>query len=114
MEENVIGVSAPAYYIGLDIGTNSVGWAVTDPEYNIIRKNGKSLWGVRLFDEAQPAADRRAHRCQRRRYERRTQRIAWLNDMLSFTASAQKKSSIFSLKDLPSAEKRLKMMQTVM
>lgn len=50
MEENVIGVSAPAYYIGLDIGTNSVGWAVTDPEYNIIRKNGKSLWGVRLFD----------------------------------------------------------------
>ena len=83
MEENVIGVSAPAYYIGLDIGTNSVGWAVTDPEYNIIRKNGKSLWGVRLFDEAQPAADRRAHRCQRRRYERRTQRIAWLNDVFA-------------------------------
>lgn len=37
MEENVIGVSAPAYYIGLDIGTNSVGWAVTDSVYHYKR-----------------------------------------------------------------------------
>lgn len=26
------------YYVGLDIGTNSVGWAVTDTKYNILRK----------------------------------------------------------------------------
>ena len=48
-----------AYYLGLDIGTNSVGWAVTDPEYNVIKKNGKALWGVRLFAEANTAAERR-------------------------------------------------------
>ena len=26
------------YFIGLDIGTDSVGWAVTDPEYHIQKK----------------------------------------------------------------------------
>lgn len=29
------------YYIGLDVGTSSVGWAVTDTEYNLVRKHGK-------------------------------------------------------------------------
>ena len=40
------------YYLGLDIGTDSVGWAVTDPEYHVLRRKGKALWGVRLFDAA--------------------------------------------------------------
>lgn len=42
------------WYLGLDIGTASVGWAATDTEYKIIRKNKKRLWGVRLFEEATP------------------------------------------------------------
>ena len=25
------------YYLGLDIGTNSVGWAVTDENYNLCK-----------------------------------------------------------------------------
>lgn len=29
------------YYIGLDMGTGSVGWAVTDSAYNIIKRHGK-------------------------------------------------------------------------
>lgn len=33
------------YYIGLDIGTNSVGYAVTDEKYNLIRMKGKKAWG---------------------------------------------------------------------
>ena len=37
------------YYLGLDIGTNSCGFAVTDENYNILKKKGKKLWGVRLF-----------------------------------------------------------------
>ena len=40
------------YYLGLDMGTNSLGWAVTDQNYHILRAKGKDLWGVRLFDEA--------------------------------------------------------------
>lgn len=29
------------YYLGLDMGTDSVGWAVTDEHYNIVRAKGK-------------------------------------------------------------------------
>ena len=60
MEEKKTIRSHSPYYIGLDIGTNSVGWAVTDPEYNVLRFKGNSMWGARLFEEAKPAADRRA------------------------------------------------------
>lgn len=62
MEEKKTIRSHSPYYIGLDIGTNSVGWAVTDPEYNVLRFKGNSMWGARLFEEAKPAADRRAAR----------------------------------------------------
>ena len=40
------------YYLGFDIGTNSVGWCVTDLNYNVLRFNKKDMWGSRLFDEA--------------------------------------------------------------
>lgn len=66
------------YYLGLDMGTNSVGWAVTDTEYNLLRKKGKDMWGIREFDEAQPAAERRTHRIDRRRRQRQAARIGLL------------------------------------
>jgi len=67
------------YNIGLDIGTTSVGWAVVNPDnYKIIRKGNKSLWGVRLFEEAITAEARRNYRSTRRRYERRRERIKLL------------------------------------
>ena len=71
------------YFIGLDIGTDSVGWAVTDTDYRIQKKNGKALWGVRLFDAAQTAAERRGYRVARRRLERRKQRIEWLREQFA-------------------------------
>ena len=43
------------FYVGLDMGTASVGWAVTDDKYNIIKRHGKALWGVRLFKTANTA-----------------------------------------------------------
>lgn len=58
------------YYLGLDMGTNSVGWAVTDSQYHLLRAKGKDLWGVREFDEAEVAADRRLHRTSRRNRQR--------------------------------------------
>ena len=45
------------YYLGLDMGTSSVGWAVTDENYNLMRKKGKDLWGVRLFKEAKTSEE---------------------------------------------------------
>lgn len=71
------------YYLGLDIGTSSVGFAVTDENYKLIRKNGKHLWGARLFDEAQDASGRRMHRSSRRRYQRRRERILLLREIFN-------------------------------
>lgn len=70
------------YNIGLDIGTSSVGWCVTDEENNIVKKSGKHLWGSRLFDEGQTAAETRTFRGTRRRTERRKNRIRYLQSML--------------------------------
>ena len=81
------------YFLGLDIGTDSVGWAAANSEYHIIKKNGKALWGVRLFDSAQTAAERREYRIARRRIERRKQRLAWLQDQ--FAAEIAKKDPAF-------------------
>ena len=68
------------YYIGLDMGTNSVGWAVTDENYKILRGKGKDMWGVRLFDEAQTAAERRTNRVSRRRRQREVARIGLVKE----------------------------------
>ena len=69
------------YNIGLDIGTSSVGWAVVSDETNkVMKKGGKALWGVRLFEEANPAVDRRNKRGTRRRFDRRRERIRLLHE----------------------------------
>ena len=66
------------YYLGLDVGTNSVGWAVTDKEYRLLRCRGNDMWGARLFEEAKGASARRAQRVSRHRLERRRQRLQLL------------------------------------
>ena len=71
------------YYIGLDCGTNSVGWAVTDEQYHLLRGRGKTMWGMRLFDEAKTAAERRSFRSTRRRLARTKRRIKLLQNLFS-------------------------------
>ena len=63
------------YYVGLDMGTGSVGWAVTDESYQILRRHGKAMWGVRLFESAKTAEERRMFRTGRRRLDRRGSRF---------------------------------------
>lgn len=70
-----------SYYLGLDIGTNSVGWAVSDKNYNLNSFNNKKMWGVRLFEEAKTAEDRRIHRQARRRRQRQIQRLNLLMEI---------------------------------
>lgn len=69
------------YYIGLDVGTSSVGFAVTDTNYNLIRKGKKDFWGIRLFNEGKTAEERRLFRCSRRRTQRKKERINLLKDL---------------------------------
>ncbi len=71
------------FYLGLDIGTDSVGIAATDEEYRLLRAKGKDLWAVRLFDEAKTAVDRRTKRAMRRRMARRRRRIELLQALFA-------------------------------
>lgn len=71
------------YYIGVDIGTNSVGWAVIDENGNLLKKGKHHLWGSSLFDQAQTAQNRRNYRSSRRRYNKRRQRIGLLRLIMS-------------------------------
>lgn len=73
-------MSKKEYYLGLDLGVASVGWAVTDKNYNLLRAKGKDLWGIREFDEAETAEQRRIHRISRRRRQREAARIGLLKD----------------------------------
>ena len=83
------------YYLGLDMGTDSCGWCVTDDKYNIIRSHKKTygpdgklikregchLWGARLFESANTAENRRLNRTARRRLARRRRRIILLREL---------------------------------
>ena len=71
------------YYLGLDIGTDSIGYAVTDETYKLLRFKGESMWGSGLFDAATPCQERRANRTARRRLDRRQQRVRLLREFFA-------------------------------
>jgi len=71
------------YYLGLDIGTDSVGYAVTDQEYNLKKYKGEPMWGVHLFEGGKDAAERRAHRTYRRRIDRVQQRVDLVGELFA-------------------------------
>ena len=70
-----------SYNIGLDLGTGSVGWAVTDAAGDLLHFKGKPTWGSRIFPTAETAADARLKRGQRRRYVRRRWRLDLLKQL---------------------------------
>ena len=71
------------YSVGLDMGTGSVGWAVTDEAGKLLHFKKQPTWGSRLFDSAQPASEARIHRGQRRRYVRRRWRLDLLQKIFA-------------------------------
>ena len=83
------------YSIGLDIGTNSVGWAVVTDDYKVPAKKmrvfgdtdrshiKKNLLGTLLFDDGNTAESRRLKRTARRRYTRRRNRILYLQEIFT-------------------------------
>lgn len=71
------------YNIGLDLGTASVGWAVTDTEGELLRFKSKPTWGSRIYSQAKTAEATRLKRGQRRRYERRRWRLNLLQDIFA-------------------------------
>lgn len=71
------------YYLGLDIGTNSVGYAVTDPQYKILKYHGEPMWGSHVFEEGSQCAERRGFRTARRRLNRRQQRVRLVQEIFA-------------------------------
>ena len=98
-------MSNKPYSIGLDIGTNSVGWAVITDDYKVPSKKmkvlgntdkhfiKKNLIGALLFDEGITAEDRRLKRTARRRYTRRKNRLRYLQEI--FVGEMSKVDSSF-------------------
>ena len=71
------------YNIGLDIGTSSVGYAMTDEKGRLLRFHKRPTYGSVLFEEAQTAKERRQKRSARRRLARRHKRIKLLQALVA-------------------------------
>ena len=99
------------YSIGLDIGTNSVGWSVITDDYKVPSKKmkvlgntdkrfiKKNLIGALLFDEGTTAEDRRLKRTARRRYTRRKNRLHYLQEIFAEEMSKVDSSFFHRLDD---------------
>ena len=99
------------YSIGLDIGTNSVGWAVITDDYKVPSKKmkvlgntdkhfiKKNLIGALLFDEGTTAENRRLKRTARRRYTRRKNRLRYLQEIFAEEMSKVDSSFFHRLDD---------------
>lgn len=87
------------YYIGLDIGSDSVGWAVTDPDYRLVKFNGNAMWGIRLLEESKTADERRAFRGARRRTDRKKFRLSCLEMLFDKEISKTDPSFFMRLKE---------------
>lgn len=71
------------YNIGLDDGTNSVGFAAIDDNKHLVRAKGSNIIGARLFGAAAKAEERRSFRTTRRRLKRRKWRLGLLNEIFA-------------------------------
>ena len=77
------GENEKKYYLGLDIGTDSVGYAVTDEKYNLLKFHGEPAWGTTIFDAAALNTERRSFRTARRRLDRRQQRVQLIQELFA-------------------------------
>ena len=89
------------YFLGLDIGTDSVGYAAASPDYGLMKFKGEPVWGATTFETASLAQDRRMFRVQRRRLDRRQQRVRLLEEL--FAAEIAKTDPQFFLRRRQSA-----------
>ncbi len=87
------------YFVGLDIGTDSVGYAVADTSYALCKFHGEPMWGVTLFDEASGSDERRAFRTARRRLDRRQQRVRLLGELFAADISKVDPSFFIRLRE---------------
>ena len=71
------------FYLGLDIGTDSVGYAATDLQYRLLKYRGEPVWGTHIFEAANLSDERRANRTARRRLDRRQMRVELIQELFA-------------------------------
>lgn len=76
-------MSKKPFYLGLDIGTDSVGYAVTDTKYNILKFHGEPAWGSTIFEPASFNSERRGFRTSRKNIDRKKQRVGYVQDFFA-------------------------------
>lgn len=85
-------------YVGIDLGTENIGHAVTDENYRLLKVGKKSALGVYVYSDANlkanNAANRRGFRTSRRRQDRRAFRIVLLQELFA-KAMAEKDPTFF-------------------
>ena len=86
ISENDITKKHPRYGISLDMGTNSIGWAVVwdsgEKADQIVVRKGKRLYGARLFEEAEDSSKYRSARSARRTLGKKLWRLNLLKGLL--------------------------------
>ena len=86
VSENQIAKKQPSYGISLDMGTNSIGWAVVwdsgDKADQIVVRKGQRLYGARLFDAAEDSQKYRSARSARRTLGKKIWRLNLLKGVL--------------------------------
>lgn len=70
-------------YVGIDMGTNSVGYAVTNELYDIKKFKGEPAWGSVVFDEGLLNDERRGFRTSRKNIDRKKQRVILLQQLFA-------------------------------
>lgn len=68
---------------GFDAGSESVGWAVTNSNYELLRIKGKTAFGSRIFDAAESCKTYGAIRKNKRRISRRKYRLELLESLFA-------------------------------
>lgn len=71
------------YFVGVDVGTDSTGYAVTYDDYSIVKHKGEPMWGTCLFESANQCDERREFRTARRRLDRRQQRVELIRELFA-------------------------------
>lgn len=70
-------------FLGLNIGSDTVGYAVMDSQYNLERFKGSDAWGVSVFEKGSLSGERKSYRSLRRRTNRKKQRVRLLQEIFA-------------------------------
>lgn len=88
------------YIVGLNLNPEAIGWAAANQSNNkLLKLQGQTAIGVRLFEKGQTAADRRGFRATRRRLQRRKWRIKLLDEIFDQEMSKLDYNFFFRLKE---------------